>query len=385
VDAPDQWTLGLRVAFPLHKYVWPDGQQDYGDGDQAAVVQHTTPSSRFWAWLGAIPHWLYFTPIRRDGRLWNSIVVWSSGVGTFAATSGLVIALWMLSPRKRYRHAGVPTSIPYRGWKRWHTLVGLGFGVITLTWVFSGLMSMGPFDAIDRLVQRTVGDDPPGPSGGPQAALAIVEAFGASGPLMLSSFADRPPADALNAVPDLQVKELEFSTFDGQPVYLATDGTGAMRVIPMHGAPARSHDIAAVTRLVRAAAGSALTELRVIDKYDSYYLDRLHERPLPVIVAVVNDVAHTRYYIDPRTASIVGSYSTRGFADRWLYHGLHSLDFPWLYNHRPLWDIVVLTLLVGGNALCVTSLVLAWRVLGRKLSSLLSGRRAVVAEDLVLE
>jgi hypothetical protein len=50
------------------------------------------------------------------------------------------------------------------------------------------------------------------------------------------------------------------------------------------------------------------------------------------------------------------------------YHGLHSLDFPWLYNYRPAWDIVVMTFMLGGTALCVTSLVLAWRVLGRKLA-----------------
>jgi hypothetical protein len=37
-----------------------------------------------------------------------------------------------------------------------------------------------------------------------------------------------------------------------------------------------------------------------------------------------------------------------------------------LYNHRPLWDIVVITLMLGGTAICVTSLVLSWRVLARK-------------------
>jgi hypothetical protein len=50
-----------------------------------------------------------------------------------------------------------------------------------------------------------------------------------------------------------------------------------------------------------------------------------------------------------------------------LYTGLHSLNFPFLYNYRPLWDIVVIAFMVGGTALCVTSLVLAWRTLGRKL------------------
>ena len=60
---------------------------------------------------------------------------------------------------------------------------------------------------------------------------------------------------------------------------------------------------------------------------------------------------------------------------RWLYHGLHSLDFPWLYKYRPLWDIVVITLMLGGTAVCVTSLMLAWRVLARKLSRVWAGLR----------
>jgi hypothetical protein len=119
---------------------------------------------------------------------------------------------------------------------------------------------------------------------------------------------------------------------------------------------------------VREAAGDDLAELRVIDEYDAYYLDRRGERPLPAIYARMNDPGSTRYYVDPKTAQVVGVYNARGWIERWLYHGLHSLDFPWLYNHRPLWDIVVITLMLGGAALCVTSLVLAWQVLARKVS-----------------
>ena len=70
---------------------------------------------------------------------------------------------------------------------------------------------------------------------------------------------------------------------------------------------------------------------------------------------------------------------------RWLYHGLHSLDFPWLYNYRPLWDIVVITLMLGGTAMCVTSLVLAWRVLARKLAAVVRARFNSPNEDLVHE
>ena len=136
-------------------------------------------------------------------------------------------------------------------------------------------------------------------------------------------------------------------------------------------------------RRVREQAGGRLAELTLMHEYDAYYLDRLGRRPLPVIYARVNDAVGTRYYIDPKTASIVDRYSTREWVSRWLYHGLHSLDFPWLYKYRPLWDIVVITLMLGGTAICVTSIMLAWRVLARKLA-LVWARLRPPDEDLAL-
>jgi len=41
---------------------------------------------------------------------------------------------------------------------------------------------------------------------------------------------------------------------------------------------------------------------------------------------------------------------------------------PWLYRHRPAWDILVLTLMLGGTALSVTSVIIGWRRLRRKLA-----------------
>ena len=61
-----------------------------------------------------------------------------------------------------------------------------------------------------------------------------------------------------------------------------------------------------------------------------------------LVLVALNDRAGTRYYVDPKSARIVGGYSSANFLDRWLYHGLHSMNFPWLYNYRPAWDIVQL-------------------------------------------
>jgi hypothetical protein len=73
------------------------------------------------------------------------------------------------------------------------------------------------------------------------------------------------------------------------------------------------------------------------------------------------------FYIDPKSARIVEAYDSASRWNRWLYHGLHSLDLPWLYRHRPAWDIAILALLAGGASLSVTSLIMAWQFLGRTL------------------
>jgi hypothetical protein len=183
-------------------------------------------------------------------------------------------------------------------------------------------------------------------------------------------------------VPGFAVKELEYTSFAGEPVYIASNGGGETRIIPVSGEPRTTFDPDVVMKIVREASGGSLSELRLMHEYDAYYLDRRGERPLPVVYARMNDAVGTRYYIDPKTARVAGTYSARNWVNRWLYHGLHSLDFPWLYKHRPLWDIVVISLMLGGTALCVTSIVMAWRVLVRKAAAILRARDITPNEDL---
>jgi hypothetical protein len=204
--------------------------------------------------------------------------------------------------------------------------------------------------------------------------------------LTLAAFERKSPRQALAALTNSGVKELELIVVGGEPVYLAMLRPGDTRVVPVDGQPAPGFDTEQIIGLVRNAAGSeVLASIDKVDHYDRYYLDRHGERPLPAIVVRFSDIDHTRYYIDPRTARIVGSYSSSRWISRWLYHALHSLDFPWLYNHRPLWDIVVITFMLGGTGLAVTALILAWRVVGRKLNPIAAGPLAEgdASEDLI--
>ena len=350
MTAADQWTVQgpLRNERPLWKYSWPNGEQVYVAQTSGDVVQYTTTRSRIGAYVGPVPHWLYFTPLRTHQQAWSRLVIWTSGIGTIGSVLGIVIGVWMYSPSRRYRLSGVPASLPYRGQKWWHAALGLIFGVAAATWAFSGMLSMDPF--------------------GDRSRVASVRLLSPIVPL--SAFAAQHPREAIEQLRGLDVKELELTSFAGEAVYLATLAHGDTRIVPVAGEPRSAFDAqkiaAIVTAAIRANDGGATgVEIQTLDQYDRYYLDRRRVRPLPVLVATLEDAENTRYYIDPKTARVVGSYSSRTWVSRWLYHGLHSLDLPWLYNHRPAWDLVVIVCMAGGAALSVTSIVLAWRVVTR--------------------
>lgn len=308
VDPPDQWTVSGEFSLlrPLDKYTFPDGQEVYVSEVTGEVVQSTTRASRLGAYLGAIPHWLYFTPLRRNGRLWSRIVIWASGFGSAAAALGLIIGIWITLPSRR---------VPYSGQKRWHAILGLIFGFFACTWAFSGMLSMEPFSF-------------------------------STGPRRLGGRIDRA------------MHKRGFKTLD----QALTPGAKVVELNALNG------DSDAILAAVREAVQPAsIAETRVVTEYEAYYLDRHGQHPLPALFVRLNDPRGSMFYIDPATARIVEAYDSASRWNRWLYHGLHSLDLPWLYAHRPAWDIAILTLLLGGGSLSITSLILAWRVLRRTL------------------
>lgn len=380
VTEPDQWTLlgGVRRQLPLQKYTFPDGQQVYISEDTGEVVQHTTLSSRIYSHLGVIPHWLYYTPLRVNGLLWTRVVVWSSGIATIAALLGLIVGIWMLSPSQKYRHAGQPTAIPYTGQKRLHTILGLFFGILAMTWAFSGMLSMDPFPIASG---GPAGSAKGKGKGNASPAQRVQQAL-IGGRFDLARYERKHPSEVLARLDaGFPAKEIEFTSFAGEPVFHAKSGRGTL-VIPVDGAAAENMNQDYVMRLVKESAGEQnIADLRMMEQYDRFYLDRTFDRPLPVVFVQLKDAGATRLYIDPKTARLVGRYteSTAAWVNRWLYHGLHSLDFPWLYNYRPAWDIVVLGLMVMCVWLCWTSIVLSWRVLKRKL-----GSRRAPSEDLAV-
>jgi hypothetical protein len=341
----DQWTVypGIWRGQPLWKYSWANGEEVYVSQESGEVVQYMTRGARIGAYFGAIPHWLYFTPLRSNNPAWRKAVIGLSGFGALTALFGLTIGVWLYSPFK-------PRSIPYQGQTRWHMILGLVFGVFAFTWVLSGMLSISPFD-------WNSDDTPEGPARALRGGQWSATAFGAE-----------HPREALAKVAgELHVKELELAMVLAEPVYLAVESPGRSRVIPMSGDARPEFDADRILRAMAEAGPGALAEAHRMDAYDRYYIDRHHRKPLPALRVRFDDRNRSVYYVDLKTAQVVESYDARSRVSRWLYHGLHSIDLPWLYRNRPAWDIAVLTLMLGGGALSVTSVMIGWRRVRKKI------------------
>ena len=111
--------------------------------------------------------------------------------------------------------------------------------------------------------------------------------------------------------------------------------------------------------------GVLVTDIARLTDYDSYYYDRNRELPLPVLRISYGNPQRTSLYVDQARGVILRKEERLTRLNRWLYHGLHSLDFPFLYYRRPLWDVVVITLSLGGLLLTLAAVVPAWRRLRR--------------------
>jgi hypothetical protein len=352
----DQWTLNkaVRPLRPFLRFSWPDGQEVYISQVSGEVMQHTTRADRIGAYFGAIPHWLYFTPLRKETPVWRALVIALSLGGTLMTVFGIVVGIWLYSPSKRFRFPSGRSSIPYSGWKRWHTILGLVFGLMTFTWILSGLFSMNPMQWSPEF----------GPDGAMSAALQ-------GGRWQSDLFEKESPGAALERLGERGVKEVELEVSGGEGVFLLRYSPKQVaRVMPLGGVERGVSLEWARKRVQAAVPGVPIVAMREVKAYENYYVSREGKLPLPAYYFELGDAERSMHYMDAATGKLVESYGVRNRWNRWLYHGLHSVDLPWLYANRPSWDVALILPLLGGSALCVTSVWIAWVRMRRKATQL---------------
>ena len=372
LSEPDQWTLQSRRLMPLHRVALGDGLGTtvYVSDRTAEPMMKTTRRSRRLAYAGAVLHWLYFTPIRRHGTLWLQSVLWLSIIGCGLCLTGLTWGIWRWSTGARYRLRGGPSATPYAGLMRWHHYAGLVFGLTTFTWIFSGALSLEPWNWH--------------PSNSATAEQRLAVSGGALSLHRVTLDRLRSGVDALKG--EFAPNEIEIRQFQGEPILLAfrppadaaTGNLAESRLVsaidPESGVFSRFDQDRLLDAARAALPGVSVSETVWLEQYDSYYYGRHGSRPLPVLRLRFDDPRETWLYLDPRRGEIVLREERLTRINRWLYHGLHSLDFPFLYARRPLWDVIVITLSLGGIGLSVTTIAQSWRRLkrhGRRLRTFL--------------
>ena len=370
----DVWTLysAQRSAMPMHRIAVgdPAGTVYYVSEKTGEVNHKTDGRGRFWGFLSAVLHYIYIPAFRRQSTLWQQVVGWGAVAGAVMSLLGLVVGIVRLRVFGKYRLRAGPSHSPYAGWLRWHHWGGLIFGVLTITWAFSGAMSLNR--PISLRNQAPTAAQRNAVAGTPLDMEALTlprlrEGLAAFAPAFLPKIADihqfrgqpyliadRPPAPWSYAA-EIGAHEEQYTPTEHRIVSVLDPERGPFTRFE----DARMWDIAKA-----AMPDMPIRDAVWLQEYDAYYYDKNHARPLPVLRVRYADDPGTWLYLEPSRGTMTRQESS-GRWNRWLYHGLHSLDFPFLRFRRPLWDIVVIVLSIGGLVISATTLVPSWRRLKR--------------------
>jgi hypothetical protein len=342
----DQWTVTRRYDAhrPLFKFAIDDGLATvvYVSSRTGEIVQNATGTERFWNWLGAIPHWIYFSPIRKDQELWRQSVMWLSGPLVIGAITGLWIGILRLRVRRRYARGRLT---PYRGWMKWHHIGGLVGGVFLTTWIASGWLSVNPFDLFARTrlsEQQRIAFA--GWSEGRHYGIttAAIAAAGAS-----------------------TASDISFTWIGGHAHILAHDGPRTRLADAPVGAPVTLSDAMLVKAASTVFPAANVTDVERLTEEHLYWYSHHSQRPLPVLEIRFDDPSATWLYIDPATGSIAGLRDRSSRTYRWLFNFLHDYDLPVLLRNQPARDIIVWLLSIAGLVVSVSGVVIGYRTLKR--------------------
>ncbi len=349
LEDSDQWTLqgAQRNQMPLHRIALDDEADTYYyvAADTGEIAMKTDRVSRFKGFWSGVLHWVYFVPLRKQGYWWNQFIIWGSFVGAIMCLTGLFVGIWRLSPSRRFRQKGENSFTPYAGLMRWHHYTGLVFGLLSFTFVISGAFSVNPFGMFSGTPmtpgQREVVTGPP-----KGLELVTLEAL-------------RSGVAAINQ--SFPVKEINLMQFRGEQYLTAnrplsvTEHRMVWLEHPEKGTFTKFHEDIMMDIANEAMAGVPMEDATWLTEYDNYWRSRDGSRALPVLRVRYLDPGRTWLYLDPNRGTMSKQeWITR--VDRWAYAALHEFDFPWLYNQRPLWDIVLILVSIGGAALSFTTL-----------------------------
>jgi hypothetical protein len=409
LESPDEFTRIPTLAgyVPLHRIAMndPAGTEYYISEKSSDIVQKTDRRGRILAISGYVLHNLFFF---RQRTWWTPLLDFISWTAMLMVVTGIAVGIWRVALKPRFRHKGVPSCTPYSGWMKWHHYAGLVFGLFSISWILSGMIPISTFpipgwtEVSKRVESNGEGFIMGNPTVSPRSTMTKEMARAITGgPLNLQSLQIEKVKDAVGKIQErFAPKEVELIQFRGEPYFIAyqppttTEEAGHWTTnnainsvnLPQDNPhlfvaikyPEKGVMMSFSKEVMEQASREAMPNVPVIDRewltdYDDYYhqtttsFELGRHKPayvLPVLRVRYDDKDQTWLYFTPSLAQMV-KFDKRDRANRWVYYGLHVMDWPGLFNRRPLWDIVTIALLAGLAAISITTLLPAFRRLKR--------------------
>jgi uncharacterized iron-regulated membrane protein len=347
----DQWIVHQRFDpfRPFYRVRLSDAERTdlYVSARTGQVLQKTRGTERAWNWCGAVLHWIYFTPLRKSWSAWNQTVWWLSLVALLASVAGTWLGIHRFV---KTRASGRSAWSPFRGWMRWHHVIGLCASVIVLVWIFSGWLSMDH----GRLFSR-----------------------GEVAPDRALQFQGMPLDSIARAVPPGFIRhvgspsEVWFWAVAGRPFAAARGGLSNFARVYWLDMPDAAPVPAISSSLLIAGLEAAWPHERLIqtaaDPSRDFYAvaESLDKNAVPFIVGTSRPL---RVYVDAVTGKLLVVMDTSRRAYAWIYYALHTFKFPVLLAHTTTRATVELLLLLIGLTFSCTGVVLGFQRLRRTLA-----------------
>lgn len=406
LTAPDEFTRIPTLAgfAPLHRIAMNDaaGTEYYVSEKSSEVVHKTDRWGRVLAVSGYILHNLFFFRQRTWWTTFLDVIAW---ISMLMVVTGIAVGIWRIALKPRFRHKGVPSYTPYSSWMKWHHYAGLIFGLFSISWILSGMIPITTFpvpgweEVAKRVESNGEGFLMGNPTVSPRSSMTKEMARSITGGAL-----DLKPvglegvrAAVAQVRGKFAPKEMELLQFRGEPYFIAYQPPAVLSEwrannsinavnLPQDNphvfVSARRPEAGLVESFGREAmeqaAREAMPKVPVLDSEwltaeDDYYhqttasFELGRHKPayvFPVLRVRYRDADQTWLYFTPALGQMV-KFDARDRANRWWYYGLHAMDWPGLFERRPLWDVVMIVLLAGLGAISVTTLLPAYRRLAR--------------------
>lgn len=338
-----------KPILPFYKCTMNDKEHSvlYISKKTGAIIQRTTLKTRLFAWIGAIPHWIYLVQLRRYVDAWSWLIILLASIGVVVSISGIVVGIY------RKKKKGIT---PYKKfWLKWHHWFGYFFGVFVFTFILSGLFSM---ISVPNWMVGVNGKESVKIKWNQRAKIDTEHNI--------------TPSEIVQALEKKEgIRKIEWQTVFNTPTYfIYYNDYQRAEIYHLKNnkvVKAPRFTIAEIQEKANKLYPQLAPKVIVQEKYDSYYsASAMYYLPEPAYKIELNDANKTWLYINPNTGKRIRKLDKNSRFRRWIYRGLHTFNFPYLKKHNMLRIVILIIISIFGLIISISGLVLSKRFFKRK-------------------